>query len=77
VLLGAAGVGLMFSLVTYCMYAAFRQGAPISVASPLIRLGGLVVASIAGALIWKEPLSMRYLAGLGLSVAGLYLIASK
>lgn len=72
-----AAVGLMFSAVTFCMYAAFKQGAPISVASPLIRLGGLIIASLAGALIWKEPITARYLAGLGLSVAGLYLIASK
>jgi drug/metabolite transporter (DMT)-like permease len=75
--LPALGVGVSFALVTFCMYAAFRHGAPISLASPSIRLGGLVLASAAGLIFWKEPLTLRYLLGLGLIAAGLYLMLTR
>ena len=76
-LLMAIAVGVMFTLVTFCMYAAFRGGAPISIASPVIRLGGLVLASIAGFILWKEPMTGRYLAGLGLVGSGMYLVMTR
>jgi drug/metabolite transporter (DMT)-like permease len=74
---GALGVGVMFTTVTYCMYAAFRGGAPISLASPLIRLGGLIVASLAGLLFWKEPLTIRYALGVLLVCSGMYLMVGR
>lgn len=70
----AVGVGVAFTLVTIGLYAAFRAGAPISVASPLIRLAGLVVASVVGVLFWKEAISARYVLGVVLSVVGIVLI---
>lgn len=73
----ALGVGIMFATVTFCMYAAFRQGAPISLASPIIRVGGLLVATIAGLVLWKEPMTMRSAAGLGLVCFGIYLILAR
>src|SRR5688500_16512621 len=73
----ATSVGVMFATVTFCMYAAFRAGAPISLASPVIRLGGLVVASIVGFLVWKEPVSARYLIGLGMVLIGVYLMLTR
>ena len=71
------GVGVMFAVVTFCMYAAFQQGAPISTASPIIRLGGLVVASIAGLVLWKEPVTARYIAGLAMVCLGIYLMLAR
>ena len=73
----ATGVGVMFATVTFCMYAAFRAGAPISLASPVIRLGGLVVASVVGFLLWKEPMTARYLIGLTLVAGGIYLMLTR
>jgi drug/metabolite transporter (DMT)-like permease len=70
----AVGVGIMFTSVTFCMYAAFRHGAPISLASPLIRVGGLIVAAIAGLLFWKEPITARYVIGMGMVCSGMYLM---
>jgi drug/metabolite transporter (DMT)-like permease len=70
----ALAVGVMFSLVTFAMYAAFRRGAPLSLASPLIRLGGLILASAVGFLVWKEPLTLRYAVGFILACAGVYLM---
>jgi drug/metabolite transporter (DMT)-like permease len=76
-LLYALGVGVTFSFVTFGMYAAFRHGAPLSLASPLVRLGGLIVASVAGILAWKEPFTIRYLAGSLMTCAGLYLMLTQ
>jgi uncharacterized membrane protein len=73
----ATGVGVMFATVTFCMYAAFRAGAPISLASPVIRLGGLLVASVAGVVLWKEPLTLRYVMGLMLVLAGIFLMLKR
>lgn len=70
-------VGVMFTLVTFCMYAAFRTGAPISLASPLIRLGGLIIASIAGVVLWHEPITTRYILGVILACAGLVLMITR
>jgi drug/metabolite transporter (DMT)-like permease len=71
------GVGVMFATVTFCMYAAFRAGAPISIASPVIRLGGLVVASIAGLVFWKEPMTMRYVVGMAMVCFGIYFMLAR
>jgi uncharacterized membrane protein len=71
------GVGASYTLVTLGLYAAFNAGAPISTVSPLVRLGGLVVASIAGLLFWREPMTLRYAAGAVLIASGLYLVLAR
>ena len=70
----AAAVGLAFSAVTLGLYASFGAGAPVSSASPVIRLGGLLLVSVAGLALLNEPLSVRYVAGIVLACAGIYLI---
>ena len=76
-ILSGLGVGMMYTTVTFCMYAAFRHGAPISIASPGIGLGGLVVASVAGFVVWKEPMTLRYITGCALICAGMYLLLTR
>ena len=76
-ILAALGVGVAFSLVTLGLYATFGAGAPISVASPVIRLGGLLLASLAGLVLLQEPLSWRYIIGLLLASSGVYLIVTR
>ena len=73
----ALGVGVAFSAVAVALYGAFRAGAPLSVISPLVRLSGLIVASLCGLLIWNEPVTARYAMGLCLAVAGVYLIVTR
>jgi len=75
--LAASGVGISFFLVTTSMYLAFEAGAPISVASPIIRLGGLLIASFVGLFFLREPLTLRYIAGMALSCIGIYLIITR
>jgi drug/metabolite transporter (DMT)-like permease len=76
-LMSGLGVGLAFTLVTFAMYAAFESGAPLSLASPLIRLGGLILASAVGILFWQELANLRYLLGFVLTCSGLYLMLTR
>ena len=73
----AVGVGVAFSAVTVGLYATFGAGAPISLAAPTIRLGGLLLASAAGVVLLREPLTARYVVGVLLAVGGMYLIVTR
>ncbi len=73
----ALGVGISFAAVTIGLYATFNAGAPISLASPLVRLGGLVVASFVGIVFFHEVLTVRYVMGMLCVFLGLYLILTK
>ena len=76
-IIASLGVGLAFSLVTVGLYASFSAGAPISIASPVIRLIGLLLASLAGLALLDEPLTPRYVLGLLLAGGGVYLIITR
>ena len=73
----ALGVGVAVSIVTVGLYLTFGAGAPISLASPVIRLGGLLLAGIVGIALLREPLTARYVIGLALAVAGMVLILTR
>jgi drug/metabolite transporter (DMT)-like permease len=75
--LSATGVGVSFSLVTICLYLTFGAGAPVSLGAPLIRLGGLIIVSLAGLIIFHEPLTWRYAIGMILAISGVYLIITR
>jgi drug/metabolite transporter (DMT)-like permease len=73
----ALAVGVAFTLVTVGLYKAFGAGAPITIVSPLVRLGGLVLASITGLVLWQEPITGRCVLGVVLAIAGIYLIMTR
>jgi len=73
----AVGVGVAFSAVTIGLYFTFGAGAPVSLASPLVRIGGLLIASMVGLLLFQEGFTGRYLVGLVLAIAGVYLIVTR
>lgn len=75
-LIGVA-VGVAFTFVTLGLYITFGSGAPISLASPFIRLGGLIMASIAGVALLGEPLNLQYIIGVILAISGMYLIVTR
>jgi uncharacterized membrane protein len=75
--LSATGVGVSFSLVTICLYLTFGAGAPVSLGAPFIRLGGLIIVSLAGLFILHEPLTWRYAVGMVLSISGVFLIITR
>jgi drug/metabolite transporter (DMT)-like permease len=76
-MLAAAGVGVAFSAVTIGLYITFGVGAPISLVSPIVRLVGLLIASIAGILLLHEPLTIRYIIGMVLAFSGVALIITR
>jgi drug/metabolite transporter (DMT)-like permease len=59
------------------LYVTFGAGAPISLASPLIRLTGVLIASLVGIAWLREPLTARYLLGFALVCVGVYLIITR
>ena len=75
--LAAIGVGVAFSAVTVGLYMTFVAGAPISLASPFVRLGGLLIASLTGLFLLHEPFTWRYAVGMVLAVSGVYLIITR
>ena len=76
-ILAAIGVGVAFSGVTLGLYATFGAGIPVSIGSPTIRLGGILLASLAGLILLREPLTLRYVIGMLLVCSGLYLIVIR
>ena len=75
--LAAIGVGISFSGVTLGLYATFGANAPVSVAVPVIRLGGVLLVSLAGIILLKEPISRQYVIGIVLICCGMYLIIKR
>lgn len=75
----AAGLatGVSFGLATVALYGAFSRGAPVSVGSPFIRLGGLLAASLLGLTLLREPLTWRWVLGLAFAITGVYLIVTR
>lgn len=71
------GVGIAFSCVTVGLYATFGAGVPVSIGSPVIRLTGLLLASLAGILFLQEPVTWRYALGMLLVWGGIYLILTR
>ena len=76
-IIAAVGVGIAFSAVTTGLYITFGAGAPISLASPIVRVGGLMIASVAGIVLLHEPLTIRYVIGMVLAFGGVALIVTR
>ena len=75
--LASMGVGFAFSGVTLGLYVTFSAGAPISLGSPVIRFGGILLTSIAGLILFREPLTLRYVIGMLFVCSGMYLILTR
>ena len=71
------GMGFAFSAVTLGLYVTFSAGAPISLGSPVIRFGGILLTSIVGIILLREPLTLRYVIGVLLVCGGMYLIITR
>ncbi len=69
-------VGVAFTAVTLLLYVTFAR-ISVSVGSPTIRVIGIVLASLLGILILREPFTWRYLLGVLLTIAGIVLIVLR
>jgi len=76
-ILASMAVGISFSLVVAFMSLVFGSGGNLSVAAPTIRLSALVLASVLGILVLREPFSFRYAFGVVLTFVGIYFIITR
>ncbi|MBI5653215.1 MAG: EamA family transporter [Chloroflexi bacterium] len=75
--LASIAVGISFSLVVVFLSLTFANGANLSIASPVIRLLGIVLASSLGILVLGETVTWRYAFGVALTFAGIYFIVTR
>jgi drug/metabolite transporter (DMT)-like permease len=68
--------GVAFSLVTMLLYLTFIH-VSVSLGSPTIRVMGIVIASLLGILILREPVTWRYVLGVILTIVGVALIVFR
>jgi len=75
-LLYSFAVGVAFSLVTMLLYLTFAH-VSVSLGSPTIRVMGILIASLFGILILREPVTWRYVLGVILTILGVALIVFR
>jgi len=76
-LLTSALVGVSFMMVVAFLSGLFAAGANLSVAVPVVRLTGIVIAAVLGIVVLGEPLTCRLGLGALLTLAGVYFIVSR
>ena len=70
-------VGISFSLVVVLLSLVFASGGNLSVAAPTIRVSALVLASILGIVVLREPFTWRYAFGVALTFVGIFFIITR
>lgn len=68
--------GVLISIFTTFSFKALSLG-PVSQVIPIIRVGGVLLVTILGIILFKEKLTLNLILGVILSTLGLYLIFSS
>lgn len=63
---------LWFGSVAF-MAQAFTLNAPISVAVPILSISAILLITLAGWIVWEEPITLRKSAAIALSVVAIWL----
>jgi len=71
----AALAGLSVGLAELLTFVVFRRGVPAAVGTPVLVGGSVLLTALLGLGALRESLSLAQLAGLGLVVAGIVLLA--
>ncbi len=66
--------GIIIGVINIAIFYMYRAGAPISVALPVTRIGVVVLAIIAGFVIFSETLSPTKMVGIALSFLSIFLM---
>ena len=69
----SALTGVCVGAGTVAFFLLFQRGGPLS-SVPVILAGGAAIMAIAGILFFHEPASWQRLLGVGLAIAGLFLL---
>lgn len=72
----AAIGGILISIFTTFSFKALSLG-PVSSVIPIIRIGGVLLVTILGIILFKEKLTLNLMVGVILAAVGLYLIFSS
>jgi len=67
-------VGICIAVAHMGIFWMFQAGAPMSIATPLVRFGPAVFAVLLGVLFFHEVLKIHHILGLMLAAAGFYLM---
>jgi drug/metabolite transporter (DMT)-like permease len=73
----SALVGVSFMMVVAFLSGLFAAGANLSVAVPVARLTGMVLAALLGIVVLGEPITWRLGLGALLTFAGVYFIVAR
>lgn len=73
----ATATGLLFGVFTALMFVLYSRGVDLSIASPVVRMGGIAVAATLGIIILREGLNWQYVIGFALAIAGIFLVATR
>lgn len=66
--------GALVGITNLSIIMMYHGGAPLSVATPLTRVGSLIIVAIAGILFFKEPFTATKALGFVMSIGGIYLL---
>lgn len=69
--------GIAVGLATVAILRMYELGTNLSLGSPIIRIGAVVLAVALGILFLKESINFRFIVGFAVSLLGLYLLAGK
>ncbi len=69
--------GLAFGVFTGLLFLLFSQGINLSIGTPVIRMGGILIAATLGILVFREGLNLQYLVGFILAVIGIFLVVTR
>ncbi len=75
--LWSIGTGIAFSVFTGMIFFVFSNGVDLSIGSPVIRMGGIVLAATLGIIVFHEGINSQYLAGFALAAIGIFLVVTR
>ena len=75
--LWSMAVGVCFSIFTGLMFLLFSQGVNLSIGSPVVRMGGIVLAATLGIVVFREGFNLQYLLGFLLAAVGIFLVVTR
>lgn len=76
-ILWSVGTGIAFSTFAGLMFIIFASGVNLSIGTPVIRLGGIVIAATLGIIVFHEGLNLQYILGFVLAFFGILLVATR
>ncbi len=76
-ILWSIGIGIAFSIFTGLMFLVFTAGVNLSIGTPVIRLGGIVIAATLGIVVFREGVNLQYILGFVLAFAGILLVVTR